>query len=121
MIQNTCSTDGCRTSQSSFTNIAAGITVTTYRICTVTSVITAAIFLLQILWLANTGMLQFIYIGIADLYTCTAANKASGTSGIRIVSAVFFKSSCNMYGEAILYRTYTGITDHRNKGIDQGK
>ena len=120
MIQNACSTDGCRTSHSSFTNIAAGITITIYRICTVISVITATIFLLQILRLTDTCMLQFIYIGIADLYTSSASDKASGTSGIRIVGAVFFKSTCNGNGKPFFYRINTGITDHRNKSIDQG-
>ena len=120
MIQNTCSTDGCRTSHSSFTNIAAGITITIYRICTVISVITATIFLLQILRLTDTCMLQFIYIGIADLYTSSASDKASGTSGIRIVGAIFFKSTCNGNGKPFFYRINTAITDHRNKSIDQG-
>ena len=66
-------------------------------------------------------MLQFIYIRIADLYTGSAANKASGTSGILIVSAVFFKSTCNGNGKPFFYRINTGITDHRNKSINQGK
>ena len=121
MIQNACTSDSRRTSHSSFPNIAAGITITTYRICTVASVITATIFLLQILWLTDTGMPQFMYIRITDLHTGSASDKASCTSGIRIFGAVFFKSPCNGNSKPFFYRINTGITDHRNKGIDQGK